>query len=227
MRRERQQQSGVHLGDAPRRAFDRLEQRSKLDGLDVQFIGAAQTVAGSMNLVRTGAGSVLSDCGLFQGRRREACERNRDLRLLVMDVVAIVLSHAHINHSGALPMLVRAVNRGPIDATPATRDLATAMLQDAALIQEQDARHLNRHAEREGFDLVEPLYDEADVLRTLGMFHSVPYGLKSYLTPKIALTFRDAGHVLGSAITVLDLKAGPDPRRLAFTGDLRRRDMPI
>jgi metallo-beta-lactamase family protein len=174
--------------------------------MDVQFIGAAQTVTGSMHLVRTQAGSVLLDCGLFQGRRREAYERNRDLPLPVKDLVAVVLSHAHIDHSGALPMLVRAGYRGPIYATPATRDIATVMLQDAALIQEQDARYLNRHAEREGFDLVEPLYDEADVLRTIGMFHSVPYGFRSSLSPEIALTFRDAAHVLGSAITVLDLK---------------------
>jgi metallo-beta-lactamase family protein len=198
-----------------------------LSKMDVQFIGAAQTVTGSMHLVRTRAGSVLLDCGLFQGRRREAYDRNKNLPLPVKDVIAVVLSHAHIDHSGALPMLVRAGYRGPIYATPATRDLATVMLQDAALIQEQDARYLNRHAEREGFDLVEPLYEEADVLRTIGMFHSVPYGFRSYLTPEIALTFLDAGHVLGSAITLLDIQEDGKRRRLAFTGDLGRKNMPI
>ncbi|MBM4357871.1 MAG: MBL fold metallo-hydrolase [Deltaproteobacteria bacterium] len=195
--------------------------------MDVQFIGAAQTVTGSMHLVRTRSGSVLLDCGLFQGRRREAYDRNKNLPLPVKDLIAVVLSHVHIDHSGALPMLVRAGYRGPIYATPATRDLATVVLQDAALIQEQDARYLNRHAEREGYDLVEPLYEEADVLRTIGMFHSVPYGFRSYINPEIALTFLDAGHVLGSAITLLDVTEGGTRRRLAFTGDLGRKNMSI
>lgn len=195
--------------------------------MDVKFVGAAQTVTGSMHLVRTRSGSVLLDCGLYQGRRRESYERNKDLPLPIHDLVAVVLSHAHIDHSGALPMLARAGYRGPIYATPATRDLATVMLQDAALIQQQDARYLNRHAAREGFDLVEPLYDETDVLRTIGMFHSIPYGFRSHLTPEIALTFLDAGHVLGSAITLLDIQEGGKRRRLAFTGDLGRKNMPI
>lgn len=195
--------------------------------MNIQFIGAAQTVTGSMHLVRTRAGSVLLDCGLFQGRRREAHEKNRNLPLPVKDLIAVVLSHAHIDHSGALPMLVRNGYRGPIYATPATRDLATVMLQDAALIQSQDARYLNRHAAREGFAPVEPLYEERDVLRTIGMFHSIPYGFRSFLSPEIALTFLDAGHVLGSAITLLDIDESGRRRRLAFTGDLGRKNMPI
>jgi len=195
--------------------------------MDVQFIGAAQTVTGSMHLVRTRSGNVLLDCGLYQGRRRESYERNRHLPVPLKDLVAVVLSHAHIDHSGALPMLARAGYRGPIYATPATRDLATVMLQDAALIQEQDSRYLNRHAEREGFEPVDPLYAEEDVLRTIGLFHSVPYGFRTWITPEIGLTFLDAGHVLGSAITLLDLQENGRKQRLGFTGDLGRMNMPI
>ncbi len=191
--------------------------------MEVQFIGAAQTVTGSMHVVRTRHGAVLLDCGLYQGRRRESYERNKNLPVPVKDLVAVVLSHAHIDHSGALPMLARAGYRGPIFATPATRDLATVMLQDSALIQQQDTRYLNRHAEEQGYERAEPLYDEKDVLKTIAMFHSVPYGFKSWIGPELALTFYDAGHVLGSAITVLETEG----KRLAFTGDLGRNHMPI
>ncbi len=195
--------------------------------MDVQFIGAARTVTGSMHLVRTPKGAILLDCGLYQGRRRESYEHNKHLPLPVKDIIAVVLSHAHIDHSGALPMLARAGYRGPIYATPATRDLATVMLQDSALIQDQDARYLSRQAEHDGDQPLEPLYDEEDVLKTIGLFHSVPYGFKSWLTPDIALTFYDAGHVLGSAISVLEMDVRGKKQRLAFTGDLGRMRMPI
>lgn len=197
--------------------------------MHIEFVGAAQTVTGSMHLVHTQHGKVLLDCGLYQGRRREAYERNKHLPVPARAIDAVVLSHAHIDHSGALPMLVRAGFRGPIYATPATRDLATVMLRDAAYIQAQDARYLNRHRERHDLDVdvATPLYDEHDVLETVRMFHSVPYGFRSYINPQIALTFLDAGHVLGSAITLLDVTEGAATHRLAFTGDLGRRNMPI
>jgi metallo-beta-lactamase family protein len=198
-------------------------------GMDVKFVGAAQTVTGSMHLVRTKHGTILLDCGLFQGRRRAAYERNRNLPLPVDDIIAVALSHAHIDHSGALPMLVRNGYRGPIYATPATRDLATVMLRDSAYIQQQDARYMNKQREHHGLDVDEAfaLYDEQDVLNTISLFHSVPYGFMSYMTPNIGLTFYDAGHVLGSAITVLDIDEGSKSRRIAFTGDLGRVNMPI
>ena len=197
--------------------------------MEVEFIGAARTVTGSMHLVHTEHGKILLDCGLYQGRRREAYERNKHLPVPARQITAVVLSHAHIDHSGALPMLVRAGFRGPIYATPATRDLASVMLRDAAYIQEQDARYLNRHRERHDLDVevAKPLYDEHDVLRAIGMFHSVPYGFKSWIHPQIGLTFLDAGHVLGSAITLLDVTESGKTHRLAFTGDLGRRNMPI
>ena len=200
-----------------------------LAAMDVKFLGAAQTVTGSMHLVRTQHGSILMDCGLFQGRRSESYERNKNLPVPVKDLIAVILSHAHIDHSGALPMLIKAGYEGPIYSTPATRDLATVMLRDAAYIQAQDARFLNRQREKKGErgEPVTPLYDESDVLKTIGRFHSVPYGFKSYLHPEICLTFFDAGHVLGSAISLLEVKENNRRVRLCFTGDLGRMNMPI
>ncbi|MBW2526539.1 MAG: MBL fold metallo-hydrolase [Deltaproteobacteria bacterium] len=197
--------------------------------MEIEFVGAAQTVTGSMHLVRTAHGTILLDCGLYQGRRSESYQRNKDLPLPVSEISTVVLSHAHIDHSGAIPLLVRNGYRGPIYATPATRDLATIMLRDAAAIQASDARYLNRRAEKEGIDAdpVVPLYEEHDVLEAVSMFHSVPYGFRTLLNRDVALTFRDAGHVLGSALCVLDVDEGDGPRRLVFTGDLGRSNMPI
>jgi metallo-beta-lactamase family protein len=196
--------------------------------MEIKFVGAAQTVTGSMHLVRTKAGTILLDCGLYQGHRRESYERNKHLPVDIKEISAVVLSHAHIDHSGAIPMLAKHGYRRPIYATPATRDLAAVMLRDAAAIQEQDARYLNRHAERDGADgPVVPLYDDEDALKAIALFHSVPYGFKNYLMPNVSLTFLDAGHVLGSAITVLDIEEDGRKVRLAFTGDLGRVNMPI
>jgi len=197
--------------------------------MELQFVGACQTVTGSMHLVNTKRGSILLDCGLFQGKRRESHERNKHLPLPIGDIVATVLSHAHIDHSGAIPLLFKQGYAGPIYSTPATRDLATIMLADSAHIQEQDARHLNKQAKKRGGDheLVEPLYGQQDVLEAIGSFHSVPYGFSSYLTPEVKLTFLDAGHVLGSAIVVLDIEEQGAARRVVFSGDIGRVNMPI
>ncbi len=195
----------------------------------IEFLGAAQTVTGSMHLVRTRHANVLLDCGLFQGRRRESFDRNRNLPVRPRDVSAVVLSHAHIDHSGALPMLLRGGFSGKIFTTPATRDLAAAMLEDAAMIQAADARHINREIERGNHDLdpVEPLYTHEDVVRTLSHMVSLPYHLSLPIAKGVSLTFHDAGHVLGSAVTVLDVEDDGATRRLAFTGDLGRKGMPI
>jgi metallo-beta-lactamase family protein len=197
--------------------------------MELQFVGAAQTVTGSMHLVRTKNATVLLDCGLYQGRRREAYERNKVLPLDAQKIDAVVLSHAHIDHAGALPMLVKNGYGGPIYGTPATRDLCTVMLRDAANIQESDARFLNRQNEREGLDeeVLEALYTDDDVIRTLSQFISVPYHQRLPIAPGVRLAFLDAGHVLGSAIVVLDLEEDGEHRRVVFTGDLGRYDRPI
>ncbi|MEZ4391925.1 MAG: MBL fold metallo-hydrolase [Polyangiales bacterium] len=195
----------------------------------VEFVGAAQTVTGSMHLVRTKHATVLLDCGLFQGRRRESIARNRHLPLPVEEIDLVILSHAHIDHSGALPLLVKQGYRGPIYATHATRDLCAAMLRDAAYIQESDARYLNRQIARGEIvsDPIEPLYTEADALDAIERFVALAYHRPFTVAPGVTLTFHDAGHVLGSAITTLGVEEDGRTKRIVFTGDLGRPDMPI
>src|SRR5688572_27576739 len=118
--------------------------------MELEFIGAAQTVTGSMHLIRTKHAKILLDCGLYQGRRHESIERNKNLAVPVHELDAVVLSHAHIDHSGAIPLLAKNGYRGPIYATPATRDLCTVMLRDAAAIQHADARFLNKQNSKHG-----------------------------------------------------------------------------
>ena len=195
----------------------------------IEFVGAAQTVTGSKHLVHTKHATVLLDCGLFQGRRRESYDVNKNLGFRASDVDVAVLSHAHIDHSGALPMLCKSGFDGTIYATPATRDLCAVMLEDAAAIQEQDADYINRAIEREHahMERVEPLYEPQDVVRVLERMISVPYARTVPIADGVKITFHDAGHVLGSAITVLDIEDEGQKKRILFTGDLGRNHIPI
>lgn len=195
----------------------------------IRFLGAAQTVTGSMHMLHAPRARVLLDCGLYQGRRRESYERNRRLPFRPRDVDVCVLSHAHIDHSGALPMLHKGGFQGTVYMTPATRDLCVAMLEDAASIQEQDARFLARQKARGESDAepLEPLYDYDDVLGILDKTVTIPYRRRTPIAPGVDLTFLDAGHVLGSAIVVLDVDVEGQEQRVVFTGDLGRRGMPI
>jgi metallo-beta-lactamase family protein len=196
--------------------------------MELEFIGAARTVTGSMHLVRTKHGSVLLDCGLFQGTRRESIERNQHLRAPIREIKAVVLSHAHIDHSGALPLLYKQGYRGAVYATPATRSLCAVMLRDAAAIQDSDARFLNKENDKRGIDeRVEPLYDDEDVVRAMERMIAVPYHTTVPIIPGVEVTFFDAGHVLGSAITALDVEDAGKTKRLVFTGDLGRAERPI
>jgi metallo-beta-lactamase family protein len=197
--------------------------------IEVEFLGAARTVTGSMHLVHTSKARILLDCGLYQGRRAESFRRNRDLAAGADDVDVVVLSHAHIDHSGALPRLFRDGFRGPVYTTPATRDLSAVMLADAAMIQEQDARYIQKKIERDHSDMepVEPLYDQEDVAKALAHFRSVPYRERVTIAEGVDLVFYDAGHVLGSAVVALDIDDEGDRRRLVFSGDLGRSHMPI
>ncbi len=198
--------------------------------MQVEFVGAVGgEVTGSRHIVHTEKARVLLDCGLFQGRRSETIERNRELGFRAKDIDVMVLSHAHIDHSGALPRLYRQGYRGPIYCTPATRDLCAAMLEDSAEIQAQDAAYINKKIERNGAHMepVEPLYDQKDVVGTLGLIVSVPYRRPVEIADGIAATFYDAGHVLGSAMVALDVDVVGERRRIVFSGDLGRRNMPI
>lgn len=197
--------------------------------IEIEHLGAADGVTGSMHLVHTPQARVLLDCGLFQGRRRQSFVRNRDLRVNVEDVDVAVLSHAHIDHSGALPQLFKHGYRGAVFATPATRDLCAAMLVDGAAIQGHDAAWINRAIERDDLAMepVEALYDEDDVTRVLEHMIGIPYRHRRPVADGVELTFLDAGHVLGSALVILDIDDEGEHRRLCFTGDLGRRNMPI
>lgn len=197
--------------------------------MEIEFLGAAQTVTGSMHLVHTERANVLLECGLFQGRRKESLERNKHLPFGPKDVDVVVLSHAHIDHSGLLPMLYKVGYRGPIHCTPATRDLCAAMLEDSAMIQMHDAAYLNRRIEEEHLDAepIEPLYDMDDVIGALGLMLPIPYHRRTTIAPGVEVTFYDAGHVLGSAVVALDVDDVGQSRRVVFSGDLGRHHIPI
>ena len=192
------------------------------------MIGGAGTVTGSKYVLRTEHATVLLECGLFQGRRKESFERNRTLPVDVRAIDAVVLSHAHLDHTGALPMLWKYGYRGPVYATPATRDLCAPMLEDSAQIQMADARHIDKLITR-GVELepVTPLYTSDDVVGALELMIGLPYHRPQAIAPGVSVTFLDAGHVLGSAIVVLDIDDAGIRTRLGFTGDLGRRGLPI
>jgi metallo-beta-lactamase family protein len=195
--------------------------------MNIQFFGAVRTVTGSMHRLTVNGSQILLDCGLYQGRRQESFERNRSLPFEASEVDALVLSHAHIDHSGNIPTLVKHGFRGNIFATPASRDLCSAMLRDAGHIQEYDVQYLNKKRARQGLPPLEPLYTVEDATESLKYFVSVGYDRPLEVAPGVTVTFRDAGHILGSAITVLDIKENGKAARLVFTGDLGRRGMPI
>ena len=196
--------------------------------MEISFLGAARTVTGSMHLLHVGGRRILLDCGLYQGPRKEAFERNRTFPFDPKSIDAVVLSHAHIDHSGNLPTLVRAGFRGDIHATFATRDLCGAMLPDSAHIQEADLEHVNKRRAKQKKVLFEPLYAMPDAIRTLSLFRGVGYDRPFAVTPEVTATFYDAGHILGSAITELTIReAGRAPQTLVFTGDLGRKGLPI
>ena len=191
------------------------------------FAGAAQTVTGTQHLLEFDGAHVLLDCGLYQGRRKESNERNRHLPYDPRQVSLMVLSHAHIDHSGNIPTLVKQGFQGNILCTPATRDLCSVMLRDAAHIQETDADFMNRKHRDQLEEPVVPLYAEADVLHAMQHFQSLDYHRPTQILPGVTLTFLDAGHVLGSAIVQLDIDRASDRLRLVFSGDLGRRNMAI
>lgn len=195
--------------------------------MNVQFWGAAQTVTGSMHLVQVNGNNILLDCGLYQGRRKEAFERNRHLPFDAAQIDAVLLSHAHIDHSGNLPTLVKNGYRGPIWTTPATRDLCAVMLRDSAFIQEQDIKYVNKRRKKQGKVPFEPLYTENDVIETLNLIQTIGYKRKFEVLPGVRANFREAGHMLGSASITLDVDEFGQFQRLVFSGDIGRQNMAI
>jgi len=190
------------------------------------FFGGARAVTGSMYVLEVAGRRILLECGLFQGRRRESEERNRYFPFDPRGIDAMILSHAHIDHSGNIPSLVTQGFEGPIYTTHATRDLCAIMLRDSGRIHERDAEWYNRKVRRRGEPPLLPLYTEDDAIDSLHRFVGIDYGAPLSLAPGLRLELRDAGHVLGSAMVVLDSENGRRTR-LCFTGDLGRRSMPL
>lgn len=197
--------------------------------MKITFHGAARTVTGSQHHVEINGHHLILDCGLFQGKRKEAFELNRSGFCEGSLIDAVILSHAHIDHSGNIPCLVRNGFRGDIYATSATRDLCAVMLKDSGSIQERDIEYVNRKRARQGKQPFEPLYTQRDAVQALEYFVGLSYHHPREILPGVTLTFHDAGHMLGSAHVVLDCKdqVTGESRRLVFSGDIGRPSLPI
>ena len=197
--------------------------------MKLTFFGAAGEVTGSQHLIETETGGrfrLLLDCGLFQGARKASRAKNESFECRPRLLDAVVLSHAHIDHCGRIPQLVAAGFKGPIYCTRATADIIELMLSDSAKIQEEDAAFL---ADKLGPDdpSAKPLYTLDDVRQTMRQIEAFDYRDEQTIFEGVQLRFSDAGHILGSAITELTIREGTQRTRLAFTGDLGRRDMPL
>jgi len=197
--------------------------------MKITFHGAAKTVTGSQHLIEANGYRILLDCGLFQGRRKEAFELNRQGPCDGKDLDAIILSHAHIDHSGNIPCRVKNGFKGDIICTSATRDLCAVMLMDSAFLQEKDVEYVNRKRARDRKKLFEPLYTKDDVVAAMQHFIGMSYNRKRQIFPGVELTLVDAGHMLGSAHVVLDIQDNDTgkPCRVVFSGDIGRPDIPI
>ncbi|MBL8980696.1 MAG: MBL fold metallo-hydrolase [Gemmatimonadetes bacterium] len=191
--------------------------------MEITFAGAAREVTGSCHLVHINGRTIALDMGLFQGKRSDANEKNRQLPADPASIDAIVLSHAHIDHAGRLPFIVAQGYRKNIWCTPATRDLSAYMLTDAAHIQEKDAAFL----ERRGKPHAEPLYTIRDAAKSLEHMIGLPIATPMEILPGVRLTFHEAGHILGSASVVLECEEGGRTTRLVFSGDVGRAGLPI
>jgi metallo-beta-lactamase family protein len=204
--------------------------------MKLTFWGAAQVVTGSMHQLVVDDKCYLLDCGEYQGRRKEAEDRNRNFPFPCKDVSAVMLSHAHIDHSGNLPLLVKNGFRGPIYSSPATADLCRPMLEDSASLQEHDAAFLTkRNLRLKSLNLpgtpsngpVEPLYTTQDAEATFPLFHPVPLHTPTQIGQGVVYQSFEAGHMLGSTTMLLELEEGGTKVRLGFTGDLGRPGLPI
>ena len=197
--------------------------------MDIQFHGAVRTVTGSQHLVTVNGTKILLDCGLVQGKRNDSFERNRNLPFNASEIDIMILSHSHIDHSGNIPNLVKSGFQGDIICTAATRDLCAIMLRDSGKIQESDVRYVNKKRRKKGQAPVEPIYTQEDAAQSLKHFIGMGYDRTRKIAPGISLTFYDAGHILGSAMVVLDIEDQDEKRdiRLVFSGDIGRNNRPI
>lgn len=195
--------------------------------VELQFCGAAGEVTGSLYVVRTGGHTILLECGLVQGGKSGEARNADQFPFAVDEVDAVVLSHAHIDHSGRVPLLAKRGYEGPIYTQNATRALCEIMLPDSGYLHEKDAEWRNKRRRADGRPRVEPLYTLDDARNCLTQFESTRYEEPFLVAPGITATFHDAGHILGSSIVELDFANDGNPRKLVFSGDLGYRDAPV
>ncbi len=195
--------------------------------INIQFFGAAGEVTGSCHLVTVGQQKILLDCGLIQGGKKDEARNRQAFPFDPKSIDAVVLSHAHIDHSGRLPLLVKAGFKGPIYTHRASRDLCKIMLKDAGFLSEKDAEWENRKRARKGLAFIEPLFTIDDARLAMRQFKGLVYGRRTRILPGVHLRLADAGHILGSSIVELWMKEGGETRKLVFSGDLGRSGMPV
>lgn len=191
--------------------------------MEIEFYGAAREVTGSCHILRVNGRTVLLDCGMFQGKRTAAEEKNRTLPVPIAEIDSVVLSHAHIDHSGRLPYLIAEGYTKTIWATAATRDLSAVMLADSAHIQEKDAEFLAKRKK----DFTPPLYGMRHAVRTMELMVAMPYNKPFDVVSGVQGSYVDAGHILGSASVILDCVEGDQTKRLVFSGDVGRSGLAI
>jgi len=193
----------------------------------IRFYGAARTVTGSQHLIEANGKKLLLECGVFQGRRKGFYEHNCCFSFTPVDVDAVILSHAHIDHSGNLPNLVKQGCTAPIYATPPTAELADIMLRDSGHIYQEDAAYINKKKRKHGQPMIEPLYTVQDAEKVSGLFREMPYDQPFEPVSGVTARLVDAGHILGSAAVVLDVREKGKTTRLWFSGDIGRFDLPL
>jgi len=195
--------------------------------MNIQFFGATHEVTGSCYLISVGENKLLVECGLVQGSREHERHNNDEFPFSAKDIDAVVLTHAHIDHSGRLPLLVKRGFNGKIYSHSATTDLCAIMLEDSGYLNEKNAYWENKKRERKGLELIEPLYTKDQAKQAHSHFKSLDYQQTKEILPGIKLTFKDAGHIIGSSIAELELTEGSRSKKVVFSGDLGHKNAPI
>lgn len=195
--------------------------------MDIQFFGACQEVTGSCFLIQVADHKILIECGLFQGSKVKEERNFAEFPFDPSQLSAVILSHAHLDHSGRLPILIENGYKGPIYTHAATADLCEILLADAAYINEKETIWENKKRQRRGLDLVSPLYDRASALKTQKHFKPLEYNQKIEILPGVQLNLKDAGHILGSSIIELYLQENGHHKKIVFSGDLGHKNAPI
>ena len=193
----------------------------------LSFHGAVRSVTGSRHMIETPGFRLLLDCGLFQGRREEALHQNCELGFDPKSIGTVLLSHAHIDHSGALPVLPKHGFSGKVYLTKATADLTELMLEDSARVQVSDCSYVNKKEQRKGRTSVRPLYNTEDVRKLARRFEGARYGDMLKIAPRVTASFHDAGHILGSAAIRVKYTARGNTTTVLFIGDLGRSNIPL